>query len=163
MTIRERILQQLIDDILKIKITDGYVHNAPLPYNNLNAIDNISVLPAISVVLGNEESTVTESGLETILKAYIITKFRTDTDIVKEGLSTNECEKWFRDYENLFRRPVNTNIDINHISELWSLDEIEGGVEHYYISSKEPFADDTKDNIQTALVELTISIINLNT
>lgn len=163
MTIREQILQQLLDDISKIRVTNGYVHDAPVPFNNLNALDDTPVLPVISVVLGAEESELTESGLETILRALIFTRFNTNTDILKSGLVTDEAEQWFRDYENLFRRPVNTNVNIEAISALWNIDSEEGGVDHYFISSKEPFADDLKDNRQTVLVELTISIINLNT
>ncbi len=163
MTIREQILQQLIEDISKITTSNGYVHDAPEPFNNLYAIDDASLLPVISVVLGTEENEVTETGIETNLKALIITRFKTDNDILKSGLVTDEAELWFRDYENLFRRPTNVNISINHISGLWNIDSEEGGVDHYFISSKDPYADDLKDNRQTILVELTISIINLNT
>lgn len=163
MTIREQILQQLLDDISKINISNGYVHNAPVPFNNLNALDDTSILPVISVVLGSEESELNESGLETTLKALIFTRFNTATDILKSGLVTDEGELWFRDFESLFRRPVNPQVNINNISWLWNVDSDEGGVDHYYISSKDPFADDVKDNRQTILVELTISIINLNT
>lgn len=162
MTIRERILQQLQNDIIKITSANGYAHNAPEPFNNLRALDDASVYPVISVLLGTEESELTEYGLESTLKVYIVTRFKVDTDVNRSGLLTNEGELWFRDYERLFRRPVSSNVNINHISELWSIDEAEGGVENYYISAKEPFADDTKENIQTALIELTISLINLN-
>jgi len=163
MTIREQILQQLIYDIEKIRISNDYVHDAPLAYNNLNALDDASILPVISVVLGSEENELTEAGIETTLKALIITRFKTDTDILKSGLVTDEGELWFRDYENLFRRPTNPDINTSHISGLWNVDSGEGGVDYYYISSKDPYADDIKDNRQTILVELTISIINLNT
>jgi hypothetical protein len=163
MSIREIILEQLLDDINKVKTANGYVHDAPAPFNNLNALDDASVLPVISVVLGTEESELTEAGLETNLKAIIITRFKVDTDINKTGLVTSEAESWFSDYEKLFRRPVNPDVNLNIISGLWDVDSEAGGVDYYYISSKDPFADDLKDNRQTILVELTISIINNNT
>lgn len=162
MTIREKILQTIIDDVSKITIANGYVHDAPQPCKNLKALDDSAIYPVISIVLGNEQSELTEAGLETILKAHLLTKFKVSTDIASEGLVTNEAELWFRDYETLFRRPVNANVDISKISELWNIDEAEGGVENYFISAKDPFVDDTKDNIQTVLIELTISLINLN-
>lgn len=164
MTIREQILQQLVLDLAKITPDNGYVHNvsSAIVFNNMNALDDASALPVISVTLGAEVSELTESGLETFLKAVIITRFKTDTDINKSGLVTNEAELWFRDYEDLFRRPTNPEININSISGLWYIDSPQGGVEHYFISGKDPFGDDTKENRQTVLIELTISIINTN-
>lgn len=164
MTIREKILEQLKTDLFKITTANGFVHNVSesMVYTSLNAVDDASVLPVISVVLGAEESEMTETGLETQLRVLLITRFQTDTDINKSGIVTGEAELWFRDFESLFRRPTHPEVNINHISGLWNIDEPEGGVEYYYISGKDPFADDLKDNRQTILTELTISIINLN-
>lgn len=164
MTIREKIIEQLKTDLLKITSENGYLHNVTgsMVFTNLNAVDDTSVLPVISLVPGAEESEMTETGLETQLRVLLITRFQTDTDINKSGIASGEAELWFRDFESLFRRPTHPGINLNHISGLWNIDETEGGVEYYYISGKDPFADDLKDNRQTILTELTISIINLN-
>lgn len=164
MTIREKILEQLKTDLLKITTANGYVHNVSdsMIFTSLNAVDDASILPVISVVPGAEESEMTETGLETLLKVLLITRFQTDTDINKTGIVSDEAELWFRDFETLFCRPTQPDVNINHISGLWNIDEPEGGVEYYFISGKDPFADDLKDNRQTILTELTISIINLN-
>lgn len=164
MTIREKILEQLALDLVKVTTVNGYQHNitSSMIYNNLQALDDHSVLPVISFVLGADSSQLVETGLETEIKAYIITRFQTATDITKSGLVTDEAELWFRDYEDLFRRPTNPNVNISNISGLWNIDETEGGVEYYFISGKDPITDDTKDNRQTIILELTISVINLN-
>lgn len=164
MTIRESILEQLIADIYKINISNGYVHNVEenTVYNNLYALDDVSVLPVISLVLAEESSELIEAGLETTIKANIFTRFKTSTDITKAGIVTDEAELWFRDYEDLFRKPTYSEVNINNICGLWNVDTENGGVDYYYISAKEPFADDTKDNIQTIKIELTIITINTN-
>lgn len=156
MTIRQNILSKLISDFAKLTTANGYEHDltAPKIFKNLRAFDENN-LPALSVELGADQSEITESGVETNLKAYVYAAYQTDTDLNKEGLLGIEAEKWFSDFDRIFKRPTDSDYDKTKMSELWSV----SGVDFYFISVRDPLSDSTKENTAVIAIELTIAIL----
>jgi hypothetical protein len=153
---RNEILNHIISDISRIRISNGYNHDAPEADKYFFTADDVSVAPRISARCDSQYSTPTEAGLDTTLKLSIITHIAINNDIGKSGKMTEEAEKWIEDYEKLFSHPSAVNADPAKISTLWSI----GGVSHYYISAVEPFTD-RNENRHTLNIELTVNYLTL--
>jgi hypothetical protein len=153
---RNEILNNIISDISRIKISNGYNHDAPEAAKYFFTADDVSIAPKISAACDSQFSTPTEAGLDTTLKLSIVTHVSVNSDIDKSGRMTEEIEKWVQDYEKLFSHPSAINADPSKISTLWSV----GGVSYYYISAVEPFKD-RNENRHTLNIELTVNYLTI--
>lgn len=149
---RNIILNTLINDIQRITVANGYVHDAPEASKYYETLDDVSAQPHINVFCGTEQSEPVETGLETTLKVNILTHIQVNTDINKAGILTEEIESWIADYRRFFTFPSAKDTDASKICTLWST----AGITNYFISSIEPYFD-RSDNRHTVFAELTVN------
>lgn len=158
MTIRENIRAKIETDFAKMTVANGYVHELAAAdiFTSLQGLEKDGT--SVTIELGADQGEMNEAGIETNLKVYIYCKFRVDTDIGKIGTLSDEAEIWFRDLDRMFMRPTNPSYVKSKMSDLWEVD----GVDYYFISLRDPIADNTKENIGIVGIELTIFYINGN-